>query len=100
MHIDTEDQLTGLVGQTLKQLRIDSELTQDEVADLAGLKQSHIARVEQKGVKTVATMVRLATAMGYRVIIDFQKREETKVPPEASLPAIPKVKLYHNPKVE
>ena len=52
-------------GMVLRELRLERELTQDQLADLADTERSHISAIEraEKG-PTLATILSLARALG------------------------------------
>lgn len=53
--------------------RISQNLTQKELAELSGIRQSNISRIENGTVSpTVATLIALAQGMGKKLVISFQ----------------------------
>ena len=53
--------------------RIESNMTQKELAEKTGIRQSNISRIENGTTSpTVETLVRLAAGMGKRVRIEFE----------------------------
>ncbi|MFN9791127.1 MAG: helix-turn-helix domain-containing protein [Holosporales bacterium] len=55
-------------GQKIRQLRHEKSLSQEELADLAGVHRTYIGMIErgEKNV-TIVTMLRLSEALGLRV---------------------------------
>ncbi len=60
------------VGQWLREHRLDRGLTQQQVADQAGMKQPHLSELEQ-GLRegTLARVMRVGRALGGRVVVDL-----------------------------
>lgn len=56
---------TTTFGEIVRELRLQRELTQDQLAELAGTERSHISALEraEKG-PTLATILSLANALG------------------------------------
>jgi predicted transcriptional regulator len=64
------DRLTDLVSSVINQ-RVRLKLTQQELADRAGLKQSAVARFEKLGaVPRIDTLCRLAKVLGLQVKLE------------------------------
>ena len=61
-------QVRALIGA-----RIERDLTQKQLAELSGIRQSNISRIENGTCSpTIATLQKLAAAMGKRLHIEFQ----------------------------
>ena len=58
-----------MYGAKIKELRKERGLTQAELAEIIGTKQSAIARVEkEEGSSTIATLEKIADALGVTVV--------------------------------
>ena len=69
-------------GEVLRELRLERELTQDQLADLADTERSHISSLEraEKG-PSLATILRLGPALGMsagELIALVERRAGTK----------------------
>ncbi|OGK46307.1 hypothetical protein A2963_00350 [Candidatus Roizmanbacteria bacterium RIFCSPLOWO2_01_FULL_40_13] len=61
-------------GKTLKQMRLEKQLTQEKLSDLAGIHRTHVAGIE--GVHrnpSLKNVVRLANALGVKTKELFNK---------------------------
>lgn len=64
------------VIEKLIKARLDSNLTQQELARKCGLKQSNISRLESgRGNPTIKLLRKVADSLGYDLIVEFRKRE-------------------------
>lgn len=63
---------------TLKQMRLDSGLSQKQLADLAGTQQSHISDIENGSLPSIPIIRALVEAMGGRISIKIEKWEMVK----------------------
>lgn len=60
--------------QKLKTIREDRDMTQSEVADKAGIRDTYLARLESgKSAPKIGTVRKIAKALGYCVIVDLVK---------------------------
>jgi transcriptional regulator with XRE-family HTH domain len=64
-----ESNLAALIGQRVLELRKDQELTQDQLADISGVPQGTISRLERgvSGDVQISTVQKLATALGVSI---------------------------------
>ena len=61
------------VAKALISARINSNLTQKELAEKSGIKQSNISRIENSSCSpTVATLSALAKGLGKKLVISFE----------------------------
>ena len=72
------------ISDRLKQYRINYPMTQKELAELSGMAQSDISRVEgESGNPSIEILERIAQGMGMKLIIEFvspeEKHAETKM---------------------
>lgn len=56
----------------LKNLRLSRGMTQEQVGILAGMSKSQISRMENGTLGSPGTVDRVLSALGYRMIVDFQ----------------------------
>lgn len=67
--LDVENQIQS----ALIKARVESKLTQSELAVKSGIRQSNISRIERgSSVPRIDTLVALAKAMGKKVIVSLQ----------------------------
>lgn len=67
--LDVESQIQS----ALIKARIESKLTQSELAVKSGIRQSNISRIERgSSVPRIDTLVALAKAMGKKVVVSIQ----------------------------
>ena len=69
-------------GNLLIKLRADFDLTQQELADRAGVKRSYIARIENGNANpTVKSLARILNSAGFRLVLGTEREPaaETKV---------------------
>jgi transcriptional regulator with XRE-family HTH domain len=56
------------VGQTIRKLRLKRSITQEQLADLAGINRTHMYRIENGHVQmTLGTLKLIADAMNLRI---------------------------------
>jgi transcriptional regulator with XRE-family HTH domain len=74
-HVYADTVVNSLVSAQIKALREDRELSQQELADLIGTKQSGISRLEKADYSTwkIETLRKLARAFGVRLRINFDE---------------------------
>lgn len=72
-----EKQIKELLGHTIKQLRLEKSLSQEKLAEKAGLDRSYISEIE-RGIKaaTVITIVKLAQGLDIKPSSLFRKIED------------------------
>jgi len=75
-------------GNLLIELRADFDLTQQQLADRAGVKRSYIARIENGNANpTVKSLSRILNSVGLRLVLSAEEPEaESKTPPKKSSP--------------
>lgn len=67
-----EKDIKEFVSRTLKQMRLDAGLTQEQLAAKMGMKQPNIARVEGGELEPgIVFMSRYADACGKRLVISY-----------------------------
>ncbi len=67
------------IGQMIRRVRKEHGLTQQELADLSGMAQSDISRVEgPNGNPSIQILQRLAAALEMKLSIEFVKPEKEK----------------------
>jgi len=66
------------VGELLSQARRQSGLSQSALAEKAGVGRSWVNQAERKEYLELPSLVRLAGAMGYRVRIELEPKEDGK----------------------
>ena len=64
--------LVRRVTQALAELRRQQEVTQEALAELLDVPVQHVSRIEAGQNVTLATLERIATALGQKVIIVFE----------------------------
>ncbi|MCH2231325.1 MAG: helix-turn-helix transcriptional regulator [Crocinitomicaceae bacterium] len=65
MHKVRITEVMASFGQNVRRLRLEKELTQEELADGAGISQVQIARIESGKISTsISTVVAIAKALG------------------------------------
>jgi DNA-binding XRE family transcriptional regulator len=70
-----EDAKYHRVAYSIKELRVTNNLTQQQLADKAGLTRSVIARIESgRHNITIASLIKIAESMGEKVKITFVKK--------------------------
>lgn len=74
--MESIDDIKQLIGQQLKERRLELGWTQQELAEGCGLLQPHIARVELFGPGTVSQLLRLCHALDLRVNLISQPAAE------------------------
>jgi transcriptional regulator with XRE-family HTH domain len=72
-----------MLGDRVKQRRLELDLTQDELSKKSGLKQFHISRIEQGGIVEVKSHTLRSLARALRVTTDYLL-EMDKVPEESA----------------
>jgi transcriptional regulator with XRE-family HTH domain len=74
-YVYAETAVNPLVSAQIKALRVDRKLSQKELADLVGTKQSDISRVEKADYATwkIETLRKFARAFGVRLRISFDE---------------------------
>lgn len=61
------------IGKLVRVARANSKMTQQEVADQAGVTSGYISLIESERVEpSLETMGKIMAAMGYRLTIDFE----------------------------
>ena len=60
-----------MLGDRVKQRRLELELTQDQLAAVSGLKQFHISQIERGGIVEVKTHTIRRLARALRTTTDF-----------------------------
>ena len=78
------DRPMNLAGPVIRKARREKGLTQKELAELSGMAQSDISRVEgESGNPSIEILERIAQGMGMKLIIEFvspeEKHAETKM---------------------
>lgn len=81
--------ITGTVGDLLATARQESQRTLEDVGDQAGVTRARVQQIEHSSNIQIATLVRLADAMGYRVGISLAPKEGDRRPLFAELAVIP-----------
>lgn len=70
-YLNSEDEY--LVAKALIAARVNSKLTQKELAEKSGIKQSNISRIENSSCSpTVSTLTALAKGLGKKLVISFE----------------------------
>ena len=99
--MSTKEETRKRIGQRVKALRTQAGLTQQELADRAGLRRTHIGRIEDGAFGSqVETIQQVAEALGMTVdIIDPRLQDlaplHTLTPPlKGSLGFIPEGKMW------
>lgn len=83
MKNDKDIQLQKAFGQRLKELRDDKGITQEDLADAAGLFRTYLSRIETGLANPSLTVIhRLSDALGYAVGALMQPPVRTDVPPK------------------
>ncbi len=70
--------INGTVGDLVATMRQESHCTLEEVGSRAGVTRARIQQIEQSSNIQVATLVRLAGAMGYRVGISLRPMDSSR----------------------
>jgi transcriptional regulator with XRE-family HTH domain len=70
------DDLVGRVTRQLAELRRAAKVTQEGLADLLDSSVQHVSRIEGGQNVTLETLEKLASALGYRVIVAFEPTGE------------------------
>jgi predicted transcriptional regulator len=81
------DHITEYLGKYLYERRMELGVTQVELAKAIGVAQPHIARMEAEGVKTVDTLIKVATALDLAITFDPMGRQM----PTGDSPIEPKI---------
>ena len=73
----SEEKMSVAVGRVFKQTRRELGLTQQEVADVSGVKRPNIARLESgKHSPTIDMLQRIAQSMGMEIEIHLFEKED------------------------
>ena len=77
------ERLGSLVAGLIFDARTDAGLTQGELAELIGTRQSVIARLEDAdyGAHSLSMLTRIATALGRRLTVNFESLRRQKRAP-------------------
>jgi transcriptional regulator with XRE-family HTH domain len=59
----SDDAILGLLGAQLKQMRLNSNLTQQQLSGMSGLSRSTISEIENKGWGTMTSFVQILRAL-------------------------------------
>ena len=88
-----------ITGATLKRLRIEAGLTQKKLAELVGVSQAHIAKIEQRKVdprlSTVNKILRVLTEGGKRTCRDIMTKGVLFTKPNDSILKVSEVMVRH-----
>lgn len=69
MIIDTPEE----IGKLLKRLRQEADLSGAALAELSGIEQPHISKIERGKVNvTLSTLIKIAHALGKRININIE----------------------------
>ena len=60
VYAKTDDEILQELGKKLKQKRINTNLTQQELADAVGISKDQLSKVERTGKTTMATLVAIS----------------------------------------
>lgn len=67
MHKVRSEEVMAMFGQNVRKIRLDKGLTQEELAESAGISQVQIARIEAGKINTsISTVVAIAKALGVK----------------------------------
>jgi transcriptional regulator with XRE-family HTH domain len=77
--IDNSDDIVRIIGKNLKHLRLRSNFTQKQLADLIGKSRTAIERAE-KGHCKLATMVSILSALNAEHLLDSLMQEDSPSP--------------------
>lgn len=73
------DELAWKIASTLRDLRVEKSMTQDELARFAGLTRTSLGDVEQaRKAVTVQKLARIVSALGVTLNEFFQRLEESQ----------------------
>lgn len=61
---DDDTPETNAAGLRIRDLRIERNLSQEELADLLGMRQEAVSALERKGPKRISTAIKVAAALG------------------------------------
>ena len=66
-------QLSLFYGRRVKELRKELKITQQQLADMTGIKREYISLIEQgRTDMQLSTLIRIANALGLRLSLDLQ----------------------------
>ena len=63
--LESEDDIALKLAEDFRHRRIEKNLTREEMAQMAGIAVSNLARFEQKGLISLKNLIALAMALGY-----------------------------------
>lgn len=66
LNILTSDETCAMLGDRVRQMRLQLNLTQSEVAARAGISFGSVRKLESSGLTTLATFIKCAHALGVR----------------------------------
>ena len=65
--------LSPFYGRRVKELRKELKITQQQLADMTGIKREYISLIEQgRNDMQLSTLIRIANALGLRLSLDLQ----------------------------
>ena len=63
--LDNPDEIAKEIANDFRKLRIEKNLTREQVSEKAGVAVSNIVRFEQKGLISLKNLIGIAMALGY-----------------------------------
>jgi len=68
---NSDEAILRNLGAQLRQMRLNKNLTQEQLSDLSGLSRSAISDLENKGTGSMSTFVRVLRALGKLEILNY-----------------------------